>query len=515
VRWRPSIQLLLLGINVFVLLVPALAVVFLRIYDTHLIQHTEARLIAEAVLIGEAWRDALQAETGIIGQPSVRPPWTQDERYFPVEPMLDLSEGILPAAMPPPTRRIGERNGPAWRAGERVTPLLERAQRVNLSGARLLDAKGCVVGTTGGDLGACLDHLPEVATALAGSYVAVARERVSDEPPPPLRSIRRRGKVRVFSAMPIWSDGEVIGVVRMSRTALDPLKSIWLHGDAFLLALALCLGFTVTVSYFFSHAITRPVRAITHAAQATAHGERAAPFALRGIVPDEVHRLSAALDRMTAQLTDRADYIAEFAATASHELKTPITGIRGAAELLRESWAEMSDQQRERFVANIEGDAARMQQLVSRLLQLARIQSAPEAAERIDLCAYFAGLAERYGDRVRFDYAATPDAVVIVREHLDSAVRNLIDNAVRHGGDAPVEVTVEACDGRLLVRVSDHGPGISEAHRDRVFQRFFTTERDRGGTGLGLAIVQAVADTRGGSIQFDSGSDGTCFRLVL
>jgi len=514
-HWRPSIRQLLLGVNVFVLVVPALAVVFLRIYDTHLIQHTESRLIAESVLIGEAWRDALLAEEKPTTPPSVRPPYATDERYFPIEPMLDLSEGILPAAMPPPTRFVENRDGAAFRAGARITPQLERAQRVNLSGVRVLDASGCVVASSGGDLGACLDHLPEVATALAGNYVAVARERISDEPPPPVSSISRRGKVRVFSATPVWSDGQVIGVVRMSRTALDPLKSIWLHGDTFLLALLVCLALTITASFFFSHAITRPVRAITTAAQATARGERQGPFALKGVVPDEVHRLSAALDRMTTQLTDRANYISDFAATVSHELKTPITGIRGAAELLKESWTDMSSEQRGRFVANIDDDAARMEQLVTRLLQLARIQSAPEAAERIELAGFFALLAERYGERVTFDVDGAPQALVIIPEHLDSAVRNLIDNALRHGGDAPVDVSALDRDGRLELRVCDHGPGISEANRDRIFHRFFTTERDRGGTGLGLAIVQAVAETRGGSIRLDTDTDRTCFRLVL
>jgi signal transduction histidine kinase len=94
-------------------------------------------------------------------------------------------------------------------------------------------------------------------------------------------------------------------------------------------------------------------------------------------------------------------------------------------------------------------------------------------------------------------------------------VRNLLDNAFRHGAGHPVELEVDERGGRLVIRVRDHGSGISEGNRDRVFQRFFTTERDRGGTGLGLAIVRAVAATRGGDLSFETGADGTTFELVL
>jgi signal transduction histidine kinase len=104
---------------------------------------------------------------------------------------------------------------------------------------------------------------------------------------------------------------------------------------------------------------------------------------------------------------------------------------------------------------------------------------------------------------------------MIHREHLESAVRNLLDNAVRHGAGQPVEVTVTSEGNYAVIRVRDQGPGISEGNQKKIFERFFTTERDHGGTGLGLSIVQAVAATRGGSVQFDSGPGGTTFVLTL
>ena len=95
-------------------------------------------------------------------------------------------------------------------------------------------------------------------------------------------------------------------------------------------------------------------------------------------------------------------------------------------------------------------------------------------------------------------------------------MRNLLDNAVRHGAGQPVDLVAWATDDdKLAIEVRDRGPGIPDQVRERLFERFFTTERDRGGTGLGLAIVHAIAVTRGGDVEVDTGPDGTTFTLIV
>ncbi|MBW2230114.1 MAG: HAMP domain-containing histidine kinase [Deltaproteobacteria bacterium] len=86
---------------------------------------------------------------------------------------------------------------------------------------------------------------------------------------------------------------------------------------------------------------------------------------------------------------------------------------------------------------------------------------------------------------------------------------------VVHGAGRPVEVNAERRAGRLHIRVRDHGAGINATNRDRIFDRFFTTERDHGGTGLGLPIARAVAERRGGWLDLESSPGGTCFELVV
>lgn len=516
-RRGASIRRLLLGVGLFALMVPMLAVMYFQMYDAHLVETTERALIAESALIAEAWREALWRAEGVepARAPRIQGPHAVDD-FFPYEPRANPRGGVLPPE-PKPVRSTTHQGEPAWLAGRAVEPLLNRAKLVNLSAVRLLDAEGCVVATTGSQLGDCLDHLPEVRAALDGRYAAVLRERISDERPPALDGISRRGWMRLFTAMPVFADGRVVGVVRMSRTSIDTLEALWPQRRVLAWAVLGCLALTAAVTLFFSRAIVRPVREITAAATAIARGEPRRPLPERGVVPAEVHDLGAALDEMTRQLRERAAYVAEFASNVSHELKTPLTSVRGAAELLREDWREMEDGQRERFLVNIDAAAERMERLVTGLLRLARIDHERAASsETVTLASFLRTLRERYGERVHLTVTpGAPETVDIPPAHLESALCNLLENALRHGGAAPVTVTVRAEGGRLAIDVQDRGPGISEKNRQRVFDRFFTTERDRGGTGLGLPIARAIARGRGGDVTFDTGPEGTTFHLLL
>jgi signal transduction histidine kinase len=514
-RKGPSIALLLLGVNVFVLLLPIAGLVLYRVYDVYLMRQTERQLIAQSVVVGEAYRDAYARETGrALGEP--RPPGTQTERYVPIEPLIDLGTPIgphqellhLPIAPPD--------DSPERRAGATIEPMLVRAQTFNLSGVRVLDHKGCVVASSGGDRDRCFTPLAEVERALAGQYASKARYRMPSSPLPPLGDIQRRGQLRVFTALPIFSDGEVIGIVTASRTGLDALSSLWHIRRPLLWAVLITTLVLIVISLVFARAIARPMHSITLKAEAIARGEPAADFVPRGFTPKEVRTLSVALDTMTRKLRSQAEYVADFATTVSHELKTPIAAIRGAAELLID-WDKMDAAQRTRFLANIDQDAERMQRLVTRLLELAKIENAPDLpSAKLAVVPFVRRVLARYGERVELVLDGPPEEIDMPEEHLAIAIENLVDNAVRHSQKASavrVSLGVEA--GRLRVVVDDEGGGISAANQKKVWDRFFTTERDRGGTGLGLPIVAAIAKARRGSVDFTSSERGTSFRLIL
>lgn len=510
----PSIALLLLGANAIVLLTPVLAVIGLRLYDVVLLRQTERQLIAESVLVGEAFRDAY-VRAGGGPQREHRPPAHARERYVPIESQIDIGTDVLPAASEVKPRMIAPDPRIAAAAAE-IEPLMERAQTFNLSGVRVLDPSGCVIATTGGQQDDCLSAAPEVKRALAGEYAASLRERVSDEPAPPYGDIRRRGAVRVFTALPVWHGDRVIAIVTASRTGLDALTSLWQNRRELVAIAAAAVLLWAVAALFFAWTIARPLRLLTAAArQIVATGRAHDPQALhpRGFAPREVDVLGGALHAMTERLQRRADEAAERSANASHELKTPLSAIRGAIELLRDGWRDMPDAQRERFIANIDADADRMERLVTRMLTLARIESeAGKDAPPLDVEQHVRTLLARYDD-VELEVMRPLQPLAIRDDHLASVVQSLVENARRHGAGKPVRVRLASASdpndpARLVIEVSDEGPGVSEANRERIFERFFTTERDRGGTGLGLAIVRAVAVARGGSVQLEPRGPG-------
>ena len=510
----PRVRTLLGGIFAVVLVVPILAIGLGRIYENQLVRQTEESLIAEAVVVGEVYR--LVSDPSAAGRPLAPLEDPSAERYHPFLPLLDLrTSPVLPPVERP------EPDGATRTIAHALGPLLERARVRNLSALRVLDPSGTVVASPTTPLGYRLSHLEEVQAALRGEYGAALRRRET-KAHAPLAGISRAAMIRVSIAIPIYADPRapagahtpIVGVVYGSRTPLDVGQSLWRLRDELYWPAFLSLAVTLAIGLALGAAIARPLVRLGRAAERVAKGERGVALEADGFAPAEVHALAEALARMRDQLEARAHYSRDFTAHAAHELKSPLTSLRGAAELLLES-DSMSPEQARRFLENIHEDAVRMDRLVQRMLQLARIESQAPVREPIDLRAFLAAIAERYARRghdVRVHYRASSDAVSMSPDLLESLAGNLLDNAVRHGAGHPVEVTVE--DGPILT-VRDHGPPMSDAQYAQLYTRFQTTERGRGGTGLGLAIVRAAAEAHGGSAEAIRHPDGASFVVRL
>ena len=192
---------LLGGVSIVILVLPVGAVLVFRVFQNILARETETDLIAQSIVIGEMWRDSWIEEGG--GSPGrvgdVMPRDSTDDDYAPVDAVLDLRREVLPP-LADPSRHAADREGPEWRAGARIAPALARSRAFSLSSARVLDAEGCAVAASGTWMGACFEDLPEVASALAGRYAAVARRRVSDSHEPPLASTAPMSRPRCRSS---------------------------------------------------------------------------------------------------------------------------------------------------------------------------------------------------------------------------------------------------------------------------------------------------------------------------
>jgi signal transduction histidine kinase len=227
---------------------------------------------------------------------------------------------------------------------------------------------------------------------------------------------------------------------------------------------------------------------------------------------DEIHRLARTMNAMLARLEDSRTRQQQFVADASHELRSPLTGIRQAAEVARSHPGALPEGE---LVDAVLEESARMQRLVEQLLLLTRADGGvvTHVHHDVDLDDLALAEAERVGrsglvvrtsgvgaGRVRGDRAA-----------LAQVVRNLVDNAARHAGTTVAVAVRETGDGAELL-VEDDGGGIPEEHRERVFERFVRLDearaRDAGGSGLGLAIVKEIVAAHGGTVVVSSAELG-------
>lgn len=513
----PGVRTLLLGVFVLVLVIPLLVVGVARVYETALVRQTEELLITEAVAVGEAYR----AQVDPLAAGPLPPPASESGRFVPFAARLDLYR----TPVLPPARREGTASSTTTDTGRRLSALLQRAQVRTLAGLRVLDPSGRVLASPEWTFGYSLAGLPEVQEALAGRYGAALRVRHSDSPRPARESLSRSSRLRVSVAVPVLADPRpgaeapprVLGAVYASRTPMDLETSLWRLRGELIWPVALSLGLTLVVALFFGARIAAPLERLRQKAEEVAAG-REVGLEVEGFAPAEIHALSAALESMKRELAAKTEYVELFLANVVHELKSPLTSIRGASELLLDGGAEMPPARAARFLQNIHEDSVQMERLVARILELARIETGrlPRARVRLDeLVRERVGRHQGRGHAVVLE-RADECSILGVEDQLAALLDALLDNAVRHGAGRPVHVSLsDQGGGGAVLAVRDEGGASPPGHFDRVFERFYTTERQRGGTGLGLAVVAAVAERHGGRCRVEAGPAGATFVVEL
>ena len=219
----------------------------------------------------------------------------------------------------------------------------------------------------------------------------------------------------------------------------------------------------------------------------------------------------------------------EFVANASHELKTPITAIRGLVETLIDD-KELDYSRRERFLCKIKEQSLRLSSIVTDLLTLSRLESESNEMRRVavDLrevilatAKTFAAMAEDRGIAMETQVPNASVEVLGDEEALCQVVSNLLDNAIKYtpeGGRVWVRLYLQGADA--VIEVQDTGVGIEPKDRERIFERFYRVDKARsrelGGTGLGLSIVKHIAISHGGRVTVDSTPGmGSTFRVFL
>ncbi|MFP4037751.1 MAG: sensor histidine kinase, partial [Desulfobacteraceae bacterium] len=222
----------------------------------------------------------------------------------------------------------------------------------------------------------------------------------------------------------------------------------------------------------------------------------------------------------------------DFVANVSHEIKTPLTAIKGFVETLREDQEQGLSRTAARFMEIIHDHLERLENLLEDLLNLSRIEEAEHSPgirlEPGDPASVAAAAIELVKDNhpeedfdIRLECGDQAPAILLNPVFLEQAFVNLLENAVRYGGPGvEIKVEVENLSGEIAVRFHDHGPGIPAEHLPRIFERFYRVDRSRsrklGGTGLGLAIVKHVIQAHHGRVEVESVvGEGCTFTVYL
>ncbi|WP_145557575.1 two-component system sensor histidine kinase CreC [Yersinia aldovae] len=323
----------------------------------------------------------------------------------------------------------------------------------------------------------------------------------------------------MYVAAPVIVENRIVGVLSVGKPNISMAPVIKRSERKILLAGGVLLGIALLIGLVFVWWINRSIGKLVDYAERVAEG---LPAPLPAMGSSELSDLAHALESMRLKLDGKA-YIEQYVHTLTHELKSPLAAITGAAELLRESPPPASAQ---RFLTNIEQQSVRIRQLVDKMLVQARLESRvdlqllsldisnilKQAFNAKEAQAASRGINLRL---IRADSATlTGDGLL-----LSQALTNLIDNALDFtpiGGDVILSGTRQ--DHEYLIIVEDNGSGIPVYAQDKIFDRFYSLPRANSpkSTGLGLNFVREVVAIHQGSIQLENRlPQGVCARLML
>jgi signal transduction histidine kinase len=295
-------------------------------------------------------------------------------------------------------------------------------------------------------------------------------------------------------------------------TRPPPAEAAYLHAavsHALIVGSAVALGIMTVVSlvlgWIVAGRVLRPLREMTAATQRISEENLHERLAMPG-PGDELKDLADTIDGLLERLEGAFAAQRRFVANASHELRTPLSRIRIGVDLLRQTGDP-------KYEAELIRDIAELDLLVDEILLASRLDATKTlgARESVDLLALTAEECARYDGAALDGEPTTIDGDPRLLRRL---LRNLLENAVRHG-KPPVEVRLTRAGGNVALDVRDHGPGIPEADRERVFVPFQQLGGDAKGSGLGLALVRQIARLHGGDAVAMAADGANVLRVTL
>jgi len=393
-------------------------------------------------------------------------------------------------------------------ATSRLTDRRQLRQLVNTSGNRLggrvivVDARGRVLADSAGTgtRGDNYASRSEIRSALRGR--STQGERHSD----------LLGQDLLFTAVPVASGGRTVGAVRVTES-VDAVNKEQRNDVIALIGVGLvALALGLVVAWLLAGSLANPLRGLARAARRVAGGDLDARAKVEGSA--EQREVATAFNDMTDRVGTTLRGQREFVANASHQLRTPLTGLRLRLEAAA---LKSDDPEVERELAAAEHETERLARLLSELLTLAGGGDRP-AAQPLDVSEVVDAAFHRWdGPAQRSDHELIvepgPAAVVAASaEDLAAILDNLTENALNYSPPGTAVTVTWASDGEnVRLAVLDEGPGLDPDESERVFQRFYrgsASANGAAGTGLGLAVVEALAARWGGEVALANRPEG-------
>jgi signal transduction histidine kinase len=383
----------------------------------------------------------------------------------------------------------------------RLRTLTERA--ASTLGARVIvvDSTGALKADSSGGAQTSYASRPEIRVALSGR--TAQGERHSDT----------LGTDLLYTAVPVTSGGQTVGAVRVTQSVSAVTDRVRRSVLALIAIGAAALLLGLVLAWFLADSLSRPLRKLAKTARQFEEGDLDGRAEVTG--PQESREVAVAFNDMAERIGTVLAAQQEFVANASHQLRTPLTGLR----LRLESAAAKADSQElERELAAAEQEVERLARLLNTLLMLAREGQTPRAGRLVSLGLAAKHAHERWEDRAeqrgqRLELEPAQDVVVhAAEEDLAIVLDNLVENALHY---SPTGSTVTIEHGRdgadAFLAVLDDGPGIAPGEEQAVFERFGRGRAGKSGpsgTGLGLAIVQTLAERWGGRAALTARPEG-------
>jgi two-component system sensor histidine kinase CreC len=380
------------------------------------------------------------------------------------------------------------------------------------AGIYITDAKGKVLFDSKHpeNIGNSMLRWNDVTRTLRGEYGARSTRLKKDDPSSSIMHV----------AAPIMNGRKIIGVL----TFYKPIKftTVFINERRNNLVTHAVIIILIAVFIFIIAAewVAEPVVRLTKYVVALKHNDRAKPPRLRH---GEVGKLLHAFEELREELEGK-NYVENYVQTLTHELKTPISGIRGAVELLETE--QLTPEQNRHFINNIHRENDRMSRLVERLLHLARLEGRRfnEKITEFNLSELLQETVNEYRElfpKRQFEIIPTEVPVIFSGERflIKEAVSNLIRNAVDFTENTgKIEVSLLLNDGSITIAVKDNGTGIPEYALERILEKFYSLPRPDGGrksSGLGLSIVHEIAKLHNGSVDIKNNSDKGAQAFIL